>query len=88
VLVFLSILTVFRSIIDVVFEHADETSYIGYYFWDTWVGFFNYFMLESLIPSVICLLILGKKPSSSSIAHNSYASGIVKHGSTAVNYYS
>jgi len=65
VLVFLSILTVFRSAVDVIFEHADMGTRMGYYYWDTWIGFFTYFLLEVFIPSTIFLLILGKIPASS-----------------------
>jgi len=62
VLSVLAILTVFRSVVDGVFEHVPETNKIAFIYWDTWVGFFTYFMLESLIPSVIFLILLGKIP--------------------------
>jgi hypothetical protein len=63
VLGFLAILTVFRSMVDGVFEHVPESNKIAFIYWDTWIGFFTYFTLESLIPSVIFLLLLGKIPS-------------------------
>jgi len=63
VLGFLAVLTVFRSLVDLVFEHVPETSRIAFIYWDTWVGFFAYFMLESIMPSVIFLLLLGRIPS-------------------------
>jgi len=63
VLFFVLFITVFRCVVDAVFEKINDDTKVGHTYWDTWVGFFVYFMLESVIPSIVFLIILAEIPS-------------------------
>jgi len=61
-LLVIAVVTVLRSVMDGLFEHMDFNSQLDYLYWQTWAGFFTFFMLEYFIPSLLFLFILREIP--------------------------